>query len=70
MNKLGDKGTFVMAKALVEREAQIEYLDLTNCLITEVGGGFLMRSIKKNHQLLSLTLDHNNLGSQYVTYVV
>ena len=67
-NKLGDEGIKVVAGALSVR-SRLQRLNLTCCdfRLETTGGYQLLSALSKNHSLLHITLDRNNLFGQRPT---
>jgi Ran GTPase-activating protein (RanGAP) involved in mRNA processing and transport len=63
-NKLSDAGIAKISDILGSgKKATLTNLNLTNCDITKTGLFFLLKALKKNNYLTSLTLNHNSFES-------
>jgi len=69
-NKLGDNGIARMASALEGKVSMLDDLNLSKCDITKTGLFFLIKSLRNNQHLHTLTLDFNNLESNQPFYVI
>uniref|UniRef100_A0A8C6TR70 Uncharacterized protein n=1 Tax=Neogobius melanostomus TaxID=47308 RepID=A0A8C6TR70_9GOBI len=61
---LGDSGVELLCEGLKSPVCKLKILNLSGCLVTEAGCGFLVSALKSNpSHIMELDLSYNNLGS-------